>query len=116
MASDGTVPEASGRTVKIACEQLRIKLKDCIKQSDCVQKFHRRAADCVQARDGTVPKLCYDLMESFSACKRSMIKQRLREVFISVVLNHVIDDCPFHSFTLKAERKTEVERRLILDR
>ncbi|VDN06481.1 unnamed protein product [Thelazia callipaeda] len=48
------------------------------KQSDCVQKEHRQAIDCLHSRANTVPSRCFELLETFAQCKLSMIDNRLR--------------------------------------
>ncbi|MFH4973976.1 hypothetical protein AB6A40_000685 [Gnathostoma spinigerum] len=62
----------------IACDRLRQELKKCIKESDCIQKEHRRARECINAHDASVPERCFSLLTSLSDCKRSMIDMRSR--------------------------------------
>ena len=57
----------------IACDRLRQELKRCIKESACVQRDRRPAAECIKSSDGSVPDRCFILLSSFSDCKRSMV-------------------------------------------
>ncbi|KAI6180474.1 Cytochrome c oxidase assembly factor 5 [Aphelenchoides besseyi] len=66
--------EKTGRS----CDRLRLALKDCIKQSHCVQIDRRPAKECINAHDGTVPDRCFTLATMFSDCKRSLVDMRSR--------------------------------------
>uniref|UniRef100_A0A915Q2T6 Cytochrome c oxidase assembly factor 5 n=1 Tax=Setaria digitata TaxID=48799 RepID=A0A915Q2T6_9BILA len=69
-----------------ACDHIRQALKRCLKvsylgnllESDCVQKEHRHALDCLHSRADTVPIRCFQLLETFAQCKLSLIDNRLR--------------------------------------
>uniref|UniRef100_A0A914YMD2 Cytochrome c oxidase assembly factor 5 n=1 Tax=Panagrolaimus superbus TaxID=310955 RepID=A0A914YMD2_9BILA len=66
--------EKTGR----ACDRLRIELKRCIKESECIQIDRRPAAECIKASDGSVPNRCFILLSGFADCKRSMVDMRSR--------------------------------------
>jgi hypothetical protein len=57
----------------IACDRVRLLAKNCVKFSECVQVQKRGAKECVEARDGTVPKKCYDFITTLGECKHSMV-------------------------------------------
>uniref|UniRef100_A0A0R3RZS1 Cytochrome c oxidase assembly factor 5 n=1 Tax=Elaeophora elaphi TaxID=1147741 RepID=A0A0R3RZS1_9BILA len=61
-----------------ACDHIRQALKRCLKESDCVQKEHRHAADCLRSRPDTVPARCFQLLDTFAQCKLSLVDNRLR--------------------------------------
>ncbi|KAI6183129.1 Cytochrome c oxidase assembly factor 5 [Aphelenchoides bicaudatus] len=67
-------PKKTGRS----CDRIRQELKRCIKESDCVQVQRRSAKECVNAHDGTVPDRCFQLMNLFGDCKRSLVDMRSR--------------------------------------
>uniref|UniRef100_A0A0N5B9R4 Cytochrome c oxidase assembly factor 5 n=1 Tax=Strongyloides papillosus TaxID=174720 RepID=A0A0N5B9R4_STREA len=72
-------PEVDSRpSTGRSCDKLRQELKRCIKESPCVQIDGRKAKDCLDARDGSVPSRCYDLLSNFSDCKRSLVDMRSR--------------------------------------
>uniref|UniRef100_A0A914BXF4 Cytochrome c oxidase assembly factor 5 n=1 Tax=Acrobeloides nanus TaxID=290746 RepID=A0A914BXF4_9BILA len=62
----------------IACDRVRLLAKNCVKFSECVQVQKRGAKECVEARDGTVPKKCYDFITTLGECKHSMLDRRSR--------------------------------------
>ncbi|KAI6218861.1 Cytochrome c oxidase assembly factor 5 [Aphelenchoides fujianensis] len=66
--------EKTGRS----CDRLRQALKECIKQSHCVQVERRSAKECINAHDGSVPDRCFTLTTMFSDCKRSLVDMRSR--------------------------------------
>ncbi|EFO24964.1 hypothetical protein LOAG_03521 [Loa loa] len=70
--------EESKRKRGRACDHIRQALKRCLKQSDCVQKEHRHAVDCLRSRVDTVPVRCFQLLDTFAQCKLSLIDNRLR--------------------------------------
>ncbi|KAL4003118.1 Cytochrome c oxidase assembly protein PET191 family protein [Acanthocheilonema viteae] len=61
-----------------ACDHIRQALKRCLRESDCVQKEHRQALDCLHSRADTVPARCFQLLDVFAQCKLSLIDNRLR--------------------------------------
>ncbi|VDK68075.1 unnamed protein product [Litomosoides sigmodontis] len=70
--------EESKKTSGRACNHVRQALKKCLKESDCVQKEHRRALDCMRSRADTVPQRCFQLLHTFAQCKLSLVDNRLR--------------------------------------
>ncbi|KAI1702670.1 hypothetical protein DdX_15349 [Ditylenchus destructor] len=64
----------------IACDRLRKAVKECLKQSDCVQVDRRSAKECVKngRDDGSVPEKCFSLLTTLYQCKTSMIDRRAR--------------------------------------
>uniref|UniRef100_A0A0K0EA12 Cytochrome c oxidase assembly factor 5 n=1 Tax=Strongyloides stercoralis TaxID=6248 RepID=A0A0K0EA12_STRER len=61
-----------------SCDKVRQELKRCIKESSCIQVEGRKAKDCIDSRDGSVPDRCYTLLSTLSDCKRSMVDMRSR--------------------------------------
>ncbi|VDK64110.1 unnamed protein product [Onchocerca ochengi] len=61
-----------------ACDHIRQALKRCLKESDCIQKEHRHAMDCLRSHADTVPIRCFQLLDTFAQCKLSLIDNRLR--------------------------------------
>ncbi|KAJ1370371.1 hypothetical protein KIN20_032080 [Parelaphostrongylus tenuis] len=62
----------------ISCDRLRQALKKCIKESECVQVQARSAKECIDAHDGSVSDKCFQLLQNFTDCKRSLIDMRSR--------------------------------------
>ncbi|CAG9540842.1 unnamed protein product [Cercopithifilaria johnstoni] len=70
--------EKSKKETGRACDHIRQALKKCLKESDCIQKEHRHASDCLRSRADTVPVRCFQLLDTFAQCKLSLIDNRLR--------------------------------------
>ncbi|XP_065316816.1 phosphoserine aminotransferase-like isoform X2 [Gordionus sp. m RMFG-2023] len=64
--------------VKPACNQIRVELKDCLINTDCVKKFNLSPKDCLTNNHPSVPHLCYKLRTAFFECKRSILDNRTR--------------------------------------
>ncbi|KAK6101627.1 Cytochrome c oxidase assembly protein PET191 family protein [Brugia pahangi] len=70
--------EKSKRKRGRACDHVRQALKRCLRESDCVQKEHRQAMDCLRSHANSVPARCFQLLDTFAQCKLSLIDNRLR--------------------------------------
>jgi len=64
------------------CDALRIDLKSCLVESDCVKVHGLTPRDCLTSKDPaimlSVPQHCMQLRQAFFECKRSLLDMRAR--------------------------------------
>ncbi|XP_059170545.1 cytochrome c oxidase assembly factor 5-like [Physella acuta] len=61
---------------KVACEDLRDDLLECLQNTDCVKKDKKTPRDCMRLE--SLPQQCAVLRNSFFECRRSMLDMRNR--------------------------------------
>ncbi|XP_074596068.1 cytochrome c oxidase assembly factor 5 [Brevipalpus obovatus] len=63
---------------KRACEHIRREFKECILNSDCVNKHNYHPNECLKKHKDLLPEECVRLNTALYECKRSMYDTRRR--------------------------------------
>jgi len=61
-----------------SCEALLRALKECVLNSDCVQKQGHLPSECIKQHSKELPEQCQLLRMSTFECKRNMLDMRTR--------------------------------------